>query len=381
MPWLPVLFIIFPVTHWPVPESVCLIQFWKTFFGWSVQYSPIVILPSCRSISFLPDYFLSLGLFPVLHSVSSPSVCYVSIRQYYACLSVILPVFYSSDCFLTVGLFPVQQSVPEPSVRFLSFASAWHACRPVSCSLVFFQFFGLSPVHQNQSVSYSSVSFKFIDVYLSISLFSCIGLSPVHWSILFMPACLILSVRLFTHTSVGVWSIGLFPVCHSDSYIYLPVCVLSFHLLCCLFVCWYTVFPVNCLYPVLEFLNNLWGLGTDRNRIVVSARQATQPDGIGSLELILGLFKSLKIRALVSCLSFYFLVPVCWNSSNHFTNIPVPSNLSFMLLVPPACLFVCQKYGPDVSCIVEVNYLDASFTINMPLRISLFLDFVFHLYQ
>ncbi len=32
--------------------------------------------------------------------------------------------------------------------------------------------------------------------------------------------------------------------------------------------------------------------------VVVPARQATQPGGIGSLESILGLFRSLKIRAL-----------------------------------------------------------------------------------
>ncbi len=50
--------------------------------------------------------------------------------------------------------------------------------------------------------------------------------------------------------------------------------------------------------PVLEFLNNLWGLGTSRNRVVVPARQATQLGGIGSLESILWLLKSLKIRAL-----------------------------------------------------------------------------------
>jgi hypothetical protein len=36
-----------------------------------------------------------------------------------------------------------------------------------------------------------------------------------------------------------------------------------------------------------------------RKRVVVPVRQATQPGGIGSLESILGLLKSLKIRALV----------------------------------------------------------------------------------
>jgi hypothetical protein len=34
------------------------------------------------------------------------------------------------------------------------------------------------------------------------------------------------------------------------------------------------------------------------NRVVVPARQATPPGGIGSLDSILGLLKSLKIRAL-----------------------------------------------------------------------------------
>ncbi len=50
---------------------------------------------------------------------------------------------------------------------------------------------------------------------------------------------------------------------------------------------------------VLEFLNNLRGLGTEyRNRVVVPARQATQPGGIDSLESTLGLHKEFKIRAL-----------------------------------------------------------------------------------
>jgi hypothetical protein len=49
---------------------------------------------------------------------------------------------------------------------------------------------------------------------------------------------------------------------------------------------------------VLKFFNNLWGASTSRNRVIVPARQATQPGGIGFLESILGLLKSLKIRAL-----------------------------------------------------------------------------------
>jgi hypothetical protein len=34
------------------------------------------------------------------------------------------------------------------------------------------------------------------------------------------------------------------------------------------------------------------------NRVIIPARQATKPGGVGSLESILGLLKSLKIRAL-----------------------------------------------------------------------------------
>ncbi len=46
-----------------------------------------------------------------------------------------------------------------------------------------------------------------------------------------------------------------------------------------------------------NFLKNLWVLGTG-NRVVVPGRQATQSGGIGSLESVLGLLKSLKILAL-----------------------------------------------------------------------------------
>ncbi len=53
------------------------------------------------------------------------------------------------------------------------------------------------------------------------------------------------------------------------------------------------------VHAVLEFLNNLCGLyEPSRHRVVVPARQATQPGGIGSLESILGLLNSLKVRDL-----------------------------------------------------------------------------------
>ncbi len=48
---------------------------------------------------------------------------------------------------------------------------------------------------------------------------------------------------------------------------------------------------------MVEFLNNLWGRGTEYEKGCRTARQATQRGGIGSLESILGLLKKLKIRA------------------------------------------------------------------------------------
>jgi hypothetical protein len=51
---------------------------------------------------------------------------------------------------------------------------------------------------------------------------------------------------------------------------------------------------------VLVFLKIYGGLEPSRNRVTVPARQATFAGGIGSLESIPGLHKSLKIRALVS---------------------------------------------------------------------------------
>ncbi len=49
---------------------------------------------------------------------------------------------------------------------------------------------------------------------------------------------------------------------------------------------------------MLEFLNNLWELEPSRNRVVVPARQASQADGVDSLESILVLLKGKKIRSL-----------------------------------------------------------------------------------
>jgi hypothetical protein len=64
------------------------------------------------------------------------------------------------------------------------------------------------------------------------------------------------------------------------------------------------VTPIECRRrksPMLEFLNNLWELGTDepsRQRVIIPARQATYAGGIYSLESILCFIKILKIRAL-----------------------------------------------------------------------------------
>ncbi len=50
---------------------------------------------------------------------------------------------------------------------------------------------------------------------------------------------------------------------------------------------------------MLEFKNNLWGLGSEyRNRIVVPAHQATKAGGIVSLESILG---SIKVEKFGIC--------------------------------------------------------------------------------
>ncbi len=48
---------------------------------------------------------------------------------------------------------------------------------------------------------------------------------------------------------------------------------------------------------MLEFLNNIWGEEPSRNRGVVQASQDKQPGGIGSLESILEVLKSLNIWA------------------------------------------------------------------------------------
>jgi hypothetical protein len=50
------------------------------------------------------------------------------------------------------------------------------------------------------------------------------------------------------------------------------------------------ILQYRCIYNVsymLEFLNNLWGLGNEyRNKVVVPARQATWAGGIDALESV-----------------------------------------------------------------------------------------------
>jgi hypothetical protein len=59
------------------------------------------------------------------------------------------------------------------------------------------------------------------------------------------------------------------------------------------------------------FEQSMGGQEPSRNSVVVPARQATtQPGGIGSLESILGLLKSLKIRALLKDWYYYFTRPL-----------------------------------------------------------------------
>ncbi len=54
-----------------------------------------------------------------------------------------------------------------------------------------------------------------------------------------------------------------------------------------------------------EFFNNLWGLGTSKNTVVVPARQTSKAGGFDSLESIPGLPKSLKIPSQMK--NFYFV--------------------------------------------------------------------------
>jgi hypothetical protein len=57
--------------------------------------------------------------------------------------------------------------------------------------------------------------------------------------------------------------------------------------------------PIDCMKNSRSELEFQWGARNQvRNKVVVSARQAPQSGGIGSLEPILGLLKSLKNRAL-----------------------------------------------------------------------------------
>ncbi len=221
-----------------------------------VHYLSIGLLTSCRSIAFLSVYFLPASPFPALWYVSFTSVCFQSltllrIHSSIACLSVCFLVnrsaFCSSDCFLTIGLFPVHESVSELSVCFLSFASAWSACRPVSCPLAYFQFFCLFPVHQKRSVSSSSLSFKFIDMFYvnrSVILHQSIScpLLPVHWSISCLPVWPCQSVCVPIPRSV----FGPL-VCFLS--VILTICRVVFCPFICYVACWNSVFPVNCLYP------------------------------------------------------------------------------------------------------------------------------------
>jgi hypothetical protein len=72
---------------------------------------------------------------------------------------------------------------------------------------------------------------------------------------------------------------------------------------------------------VLEFLNDLWGLWEpSRNRVVAPSRQATHPGGIGSLESIFWLLKSLKTCAL-SVFEFFWTV-VAWTEQEVSRELP-----------------------------------------------------------
>ncbi len=63
------------------------------------------------------------------------------------------------------------------------------------------------------------------------------------------------------------------------------------------------------------FKQSVWARNwVGRNRVVVPVRQASQPGGISSLESILGLLKSLKIRALDSNREFTFAALIIYGN-------------------------------------------------------------------
>ncbi len=228
-------------------EYLCLLKFWRTVPSQVSVCSvptcclPVGLFPSCRS-------FLSFGLCHVHRSVSSPSFFYVSILSI-TCLSVCFLVsrsdFCSSECFLTVGLLPVYQSFSEPSVCFQSLAT----CRPVPVRWSVSSFFF--------SVCFLSIKIGLFSYYQSVSnlkiCFRSIGLSSYIFYLLpisLLPAWLSEPVSPSVFPYLGrflVHCTGLSPVCHSESY--LSACRFSVLSSVMLLVCWYSVFPANCLYP------------------------------------------------------------------------------------------------------------------------------------
>ncbi len=224
--------------HWPVTESVCLLQPWQ-----SVSCPRDGLFSTCpyRSVVWLSVCFLPAGPFPVLWSVSFSSVCFQPLSVLRIHLSISVCLFpCQSVSFLLIGLFPDCRFIFCPTVCFrtivcyLSFASHWPACRPVSYPLVCFQFFGLFP-RQNRSVFLLSVSFKFKDLF------------SVHWSVFFHRSISCTSVCYMPGLPVPCQSVC-FPYLGRLFFIYWPVSCLSFWIL---FICLPVFCPFICYFACL----------------------------------------------------------------------------------------------------------------------------------
>jgi hypothetical protein len=81
------------------------------------------------------------------------------------------------------------------------------------------------------------------------------------------------------------------------------------------------------------------------NRVVVPARQTTQPGGIGSWESILGFIKSLKIRALASW--FDNPVPTRFLTPIDCFKIPALESITYC-----AGLFLCSLAVSGFLCVL-----------------------------
>jgi len=196
-----------------------------------VNFMPVYLFP-CQSVC-----FLLIGLFPNCRSIF--------------CLTVYFRTVGSVSCpspDLPVGLFPVRWSVSRFSACFLSLQ------------------IGLLPTHQPLSslltyVCCSSVCFLASAYQLHLSLL------PVHWLISCLPDPVSPSVFPYLGQLLVHWPVS----CLSFGLLQLSACRFSVLSSVILLVCWYSVFPVNYLYP--GFLPLVLFLGSFRWKFFKSLYQ------------------------------------------------------------------------------------------------------------